>query len=55
MKQYEVVQKGCLNHAVGDVIELTEKKAKCLINKVKLVEVEEKPKKKRSKKQDASE
>lgn len=37
MAKYEVVQKHTLGHKVGDVIELTENQAKCLVNKVKLV------------------
>ncbi len=41
VQEYEVTQENCLNHEVGDIIELTAKKAKHLVNKVVLV----KPKK----------
>lgn len=37
-KKYEVTHKNCLDHKVGDVIELTDKKAKSLVNKIKLIE-----------------
>ena len=46
-KKYEVIRKNCLGHQVGDVIELTVKQAKRLVNKVKLSEFKaEKPAKK---------
>jgi len=35
-KKYIVTQPGTLNHEVGDVIELTDEKAKMLVNKVAL-------------------
>ena len=49
MAKYEVIQKHTLGHKVGDVIELTENQAKCLVNKVKLVPEREKPAKKTKK------
>jgi len=39
MAKYEVTQKHTLGHKVGDVIELTENQAKCLVNKVRLIPV----------------
>lgn len=34
-KKYEVTRKGCLNFDLGDIVELTDDKARSLVNKVK--------------------
>ena len=34
-QKYEVTRKGCLSFDVGDIVELTDAKAKSLVNKVK--------------------
>jgi len=36
-KKYKVTQKGCLKYAVGDVVELTDKQARSLVNKVEII------------------
>ena len=36
-KKYEVTRKNCLSFEVGEVVELTTKQAKSLVNKVKLI------------------
>lgn len=36
-KKYEVTHKNCLSFKVGEIIELTDKKAKSLVNKIKPV------------------
>ena len=51
-KKYEVTHKNCLSFEVGEVVELTDKKAKSLVNKVKLIvkkEVKQEVKQKGSK------
>ena len=37
LKSYEVIRKNCLSYDVGQVVELTDKRAKSLVNKVKLI------------------
>ena len=37
-KQYEVIRKNCLTFKLGQIVELTDKQAKSLVNKVKLSE-----------------
>jgi len=48
--KYIVIKKGTLTHKVGDVIELTEKQAFSLVNKVKPAPVEPVKESKKAKK-----
>jgi len=48
--KYKVIKKNCLKHSVGDIIDLTEKQAKHLVNKVEPVKEVVKPKSKKASK-----
>ena len=37
--RYEVIARNCLDYEVGEIIELTDKKAESLVNKVKPTEI----------------
>lgn len=41
--KYRVVRKNCLNHQLGDEIELTKEQADALVNKVELIKEEPQP------------
>lgn len=50
MKKYKVIRNNCCDFELGEIVELDDKKAASLINKVELVEEEKKESPKRSSK-----